>query len=120
MLNGILCLLFMAALKSIKGPGRLFVKGALMNENIVRSLRESSVNLKSLPLRLLVDSTEQSTFGGRSPANGARFRQSMAPMASSSGIQSHSFLDHRELSILRLISAISSFLFNFRSCSCAV
>jgi len=34
MLNGILCLLFMAALKSIKGTGRLFVKGALMNENI--------------------------------------------------------------------------------------
>ncbi|QCD96750.1 hypothetical protein DEO72_LG6g1459 [Vigna unguiculata] len=53
---------------------------------------ESESNLKSLPLRFPVDSTEQSTFGGYSPTNRARFRRSMAPMASSSGIQCHSIL----------------------------
>ncbi|QCE04149.1 hypothetical protein DEO72_LG8g2182 [Vigna unguiculata] len=69
---------------------------ALMNVSLVESTptceNESKSNLKSVPLRFPVNSTEQSTFGGHSSTNGARFRRSMAPMASSSGIQSHSVL----------------------------
>jgi len=70
-------------------------------------LKLRSNRVIDLSMHFLVNSTEQSTFGGRSPTNGAQSHRLMVLTASSSGIQSHSFLDCAEISFF-FISSYSS------------